>query len=185
MTTRPTFAQQVLIELDFSYWQTWLPLVIFAAVLGYFLGRSSRRRTEKPRARTPARTRVGLPGGAMPLPEPEAPPPGTDPLLQGSYGERRGSLRRSGKSVKVAVADAKLDAVEPAWVADRSTGGLGLYMERTMEPGIMLYVRPWEGLDSIPWVQVTVRSCQAEEDGWKVGCQFVKTPPWSILLLFG
>ena len=36
-----------------------------------------------------------------------------------------------------------------------------------------------------PWTEVEVRSCRQKKDGYEVGCQFVKTPPWSILLLFG
>ena len=36
-----------------------------------------------------------------------------------------------------------------------------------------------------PWVDVEVRMCRALKDGYELGCQFVKTPNWSILLMFG
>ncbi len=181
------FAQKILVELDVSHWETWIPVVLLALVAGFFLGRSTRPRKDKSRTRGryPARTAL-LPAANAAAPEaPEAPAAPADPFQEGSYGERRFSVRRTGKSVKVAVADVKLEDISAAWVADRSTGGLGLYMDAALEPGTMLYVRPWDGLESVPWVQVTVRSCQKEDDCWKVGCQFVKTPPWSILLLFG
>jgi hypothetical protein len=85
----------------------------------------------------------------------------------------------------VAVADEQLEKVEPGWVVDRSTGGLKLCFEGPLAGGTVLNVRLWNAGGVAPWVQVVVRYCYQENDHWKVGCQFVKTPPWSVLLMFG
>jgi hypothetical protein len=103
-----------------------------------------------------------------------------------SFGERRNGLRRSGSSIRVRVADAEYHEIGMAWVMDRSTGGIGLYMEEPLEPGTVVRVRPEGAGDVAGWIPVTVRSCQkGEADFWKLGCQFERTPPWSVLLLFG
>jgi hypothetical protein len=103
-----------------------------------------------------------------------------------SYGERRSGLRRKGASIQARVADAEYHEFGMAWIMDRSTGGVALSMEQPLEPGTILQVRPQGASDLAGWVQVTVRSCQkGEVDSWKLGCQFERTPPWSVLLLFG
>jgi hypothetical protein len=51
-----------------------------------------------------------------------------------------------------------------------------------MSPGIF---RTTDAPDSNPWVQVELRICTACDKGWEIGCRFVRTPAWSILLLFG
>jgi hypothetical protein len=68
---------------------------------------------------------------------------------------------------------------------DRSVSGLGLWSERKVAAGTQLKVRPENGPDTTPWVEVEVCSCKPYEGGWQLGCAFVKTPPYSVLLLFG
>lgn len=116
----------------------------------------------------------------------QAPPAAeVDPFRSGGGGEKRGSLRRQGTVVRVAVADADFNEMEHAWVVDRSVGGLGLALSKPLAPGTALCVRPLAAADVAGWVEVTVRNCSPQGERWKVGCQFVRTPPWSILLLFG
>lgn len=114
-------------------------------------------------------------------PQPATP----DPFHWGGFGERRTSIRRQGVLLKVAVADAHPQELEHGWVLDRSMGGLGLSLSKPLELGTILKVRPHGAGDVAGWVEVTVRSCQAKNEHWKVGCQFVRTPPWNILLMFG
>jgi hypothetical protein len=112
-------------------------------------------------------------------------PTAEDPFTQGASREKRVAARRSGTVVKVAVADTSLKGVEQAWVVDRSTTGLGLCVGEPAETGTKLKVRPWDAGDMSPWIDIVVRNCKREGDSWKIGCQFVRTPPWSVLLLFG
>jgi hypothetical protein len=115
----------------------------------------------------------------------QLPPPVADPFLSGGFGEKRGSLRRQGAVVRVDVADADLNELEHGWVVDRSLGGLGLSLSKPLVPGTTLRVRPQTAEDVAGWVEVTVRNCFPQNERWKVGCQFERTPPWNILLLFG
>jgi hypothetical protein len=34
-------------------------------------------------------------------------------------------------------------------------------------------------------VQLEVKNCRLVGSEYELGCQFVRTPPWSVLLLFG
>lgn len=121
------------------------------------------------------------------LPSQAKPQSNRDPFVHGSATEKRISLRRRGNSVKVELAGVD-GVVEPedAWVVDRSMGGLCLRAEhRLFELGTILNVRPANTPRGVPWSQVEVKSCRAQGRGWELGCQFLKTPPWSLLLLFG
>ena len=109
-----------------------------------------------------------------------------DPFVQGSTSERRVGARRVGNLVAVSVTDA--DGQSPpvdGWVADRSVGGLCLRLDAPVGVGTLLNVRPRDASAVVPWTQVEVKSCRQEADGWEIGCQFLRTPPWSVLLLFG
>jgi hypothetical protein len=64
-------------------------------------------------------------------------------------------------------------------------GGLRLELAEAVPPHTVLNVRPAEATEIIPWVALEVRNCHQGQDGWEVGCQFVQTPPSSILWLFG
>ncbi len=49
----------------------------------------------------------------------------------------------------------------------------------------MLSVRAANSSRGTPWIQIEVRSCRETGEDWELGCQFVKTPSWNVLLLFG
>jgi hypothetical protein len=119
-------------------------------------------------------------------PKKDSPPAPPDPFVHGSATERRIALRRSGKAVEVLITDAEVKE-EPSrgWVVDRSTGGLCLEVIKEVEPGTVLSVRTVNAPKTVSWVQVEVKSCRAVDGNWEIGCQFVKTPPWSVMLLFG
>jgi hypothetical protein len=110
-----------------------------------------------------------------------------DPFVYGSATEKRSALRRRGNPVKVELSDAEATQ-EPteAWVVDRSVGGLCLQVDKGPVPvGTILSVRVSGASRGVPWTQVEVRSCREEGKVWELGCQFLKTPAWSVLLLFG
>ena len=123
--------------------------------------------------------------GAPPVAAPAAPPPPPDPFEFGSSSEKRAALRRKGAFVEVLVTDeAQQQHPWSAWVVDRSLGGLCLSVEREVEPGTVLRVRPRNAASMAPWVEVEVKSCKTEEGVLLLGCAFRKTPPYSVLLLF-
>jgi hypothetical protein len=109
-----------------------------------------------------------------------------DPFEQGLATEQRKSLRRDGNPVEVLIVNPANDAT-PAkgFVLDRCVGGLGLFAEGPAEVEKPLSVRPTHAPSITPWVEVIVKSCRQSDGGYEIGCQFVRTPPWSILLMFG
>lgn len=103
-----------------------------------------------------------------------------------SYADRRGSVRREGQPVRVVLAAATFrNGVCDGYVIDRSTGGLKIAAQVAVAPGSTLQVRAVDAPDTIGFVTLIVRSCRKNEDHYEFGCEFEKTPPWNVLLLFG
>jgi hypothetical protein len=101
-------------------------------------------------------------------------------------GDRRKASRRPGNFIPVHLSDAQARArPKRAWVLDRSTGGLRIAADRELPAGVILSVKAENAPDNTPWIQVQIRSCRPNEKFFELGCQFLQTPPWSILLLFG
>jgi PilZ domain len=103
----------------------------------------------------------------------------------GTASNRRNSLRREGTVEVVVQSPAFTGGEAPAYVVDRSTGGLRLALATGLAAGIALQVRAKHAPDTTPWVTVLVRSCRPTEGHFELGCEFEKTPPWNVLLLFG
>ncbi len=165
---------------DLQAWAVWLAPVVGIVAGGavYFAGRWVFRR----------RSAVAAAKSDPPPPRPvqRACSGPSDPFLQGSTVEKRASLRRRGNAIAVLVSN--VDATAPpssGWVIDRSMGGLCLSVDKEMPAGSILSVRTSNAPTSAPWVQVEVRNCRPVGKDWELGCQFVRTPPWSVLLLFG
>lgn len=110
----------------------------------------------------------------------------TDPFDVGAKKERRAALRRRGNAIGIHIAEED-STIRPraAWVIDRSSHGLCLATGRAYPEGTPLSVRATHAPESTPWVQVLVRNCRQSGKDWELGCQFVQSPPWSVLLLFG
>lgn len=156
--------------LNFRDWQSWsIPMAgLLSAGLTLFAGRRLlfRRRPFDPSIRE-----------KFPTP---------DPFLHGSATENRYSVRRTGKQIRVFISDEEahsppMDAI----VLDRSMGGLCLATPKPLNENQVISVRPTEAPVETPWIQAQIKRCQPVEDYWEVGCQFLKTPPWAQLLLFG
>jgi hypothetical protein len=77
------------------------------------------------------------------------------------------------------------DQPSQGWVLDRSMGGMCLQTSVEFNPGTQLAVLPVNAPTMTPWVDIEVRTCREIKDGFELGCQFIKTPNWSILLMFG
>lgn len=104
-----------------------------------------------------------------------------------SYADRRTSTRREGGNpVKVLLASPVFKGGnQTGYVLDRSTGGLRLASSTGMPVGTSVQVRAAHAPDETPWVTVLVRSCKQNGKAFEMGCEFDKTPPWNVLLLFG
>lgn len=103
-----------------------------------------------------------------------------------SYADRRGSQRREGQPVRVLLASTTFrNGAGDGYVIDRSTGGLKLATQSAVPPGTTVQVRAVDAPDTIGFVTVIVRSCRKNTDYYELGCEFDKTPPWNVLLLFG
>jgi hypothetical protein len=69
-------------------------------------------------------------------------------------------------------------------VFDRSTGGLAILVEEPVLPDTVLGVRVVAHPEMM-WVPVKVRHFRPEGNYYLLGCQFLRSQPWSIQLLFG
>ena len=106
-----------------------------------------------------------------------------------SAPEQRMARRRIGNPVQVhyAYPDSK-NTSQQGYVIDRSLGGLRISANEPINEGANLVLRPVDASAMVPWIEVEVRSCKLHTNHpgeFELGCQFVKTPPYSILLLFG
>ena len=105
---------------------------------------------------------------------------------QGAASDRRTSLRREGTMVKIlASSPAFTSGTNPGYVLDRSTSGLRLAMQAGMAKGSSMQIRATHAPDSTPGVTVIVRNCKDTGEHYELGCEFEKTLPWNVLLLFG
>jgi hypothetical protein len=164
------------LSFDFSDWERWaVPAVVFlvgavSAGITLLLGRLVFRSR----------------GLRLPPPVAGAGHYQRDPFFYGSASEKRGSVRRTGKLIKVLISDAKaLNKPMEGWVIDRSMGGLCVAVADKVPETTILSLRTVDAPREVPWVQVEVRRCELRGDRFEIGCQFVRTPSWSILLLFG
>ncbi|MBM3995460.1 MAG: hypothetical protein FJ303_15095 [Planctomycetes bacterium] len=164
-------ALNYLMQLPHVY--VWLPALVFLAVLAifYFF-------TPRPAAVECAEPTVTTEPAKSPV---EAAAPKSK--------DQRGATRRQGNTIEVHVAPPE-DKSDPALgsVIDRSLGGMRLALFHEVEIGAVLALHPVLADEMVPWVDIEVRSCKpsTEMPGmFEVGCQYVKSPPYSIQLLFG
>jgi hypothetical protein len=116
--------------------------------------------------------------------------PAVQPVATPKPKDQRGMFRRQGNPVEVHVAFPADKKKEPqiGSVLDRSMGGMRLALYHEVEVGGVVSVRPVHVDDIVPWVELEIRSCRTSVEmpgQFEVGCQYVKSPPYSIQLLFG
>jgi hypothetical protein len=103
--------------------------------------------------------------------------------------EQRNMQRRQGNPVQVHIAPPE-DKKNPRLgsVLDRSVGGMRLAVFDEIAIGVVIAVHPLHAGEIVPWVELEVRSCRPSTEmpgQFEIGCQYVKSPPYSIQLLFG
>jgi hypothetical protein len=98
--------------------------------------------------------------------------------------ERRSEPRSRVDAMSVHISDADLTAEQlPGTIVDCSVSGLGLRTEQAVAVGRIISVRPVNVPNSTVWALAEVKHCTAIAAGWKVGCRFIRTPPWVAPLL--
>jgi hypothetical protein len=113
--------------------------------------------------------------------QPSSPIPGPDDLEP----QDRRETPRTRRQVRVQITDADAkNSPASAWVSDCSLGGLCLSVKEETPVGTILSVRPASAPPGVPWVQIQVKSQRRFEANWELGCQFVRTPSYSVLLMF-
>jgi hypothetical protein len=101
-------------------------------------------------------------------------------------GEDRRSWPRRKRAIQVVIqAAGGAGDPFPAWVMDRSIGGLGLSIDQPVEPGTILRVRRPTAPADIPWVEIQVKSVRIKETTWEIGCQFTRSLTFDVLMQFG
>ena len=105
---------------------------------------------------------------------------------QTTGADRRTTMRRDGQPVPVYLNSAAFEKqTEPAYVIDRSKGGLKIISAKPLPAGSTMQIRAENAPDNIPWLTMIVRSCREMGIRYELGCEFEQPPPWNILLLFG
>jgi HEAT repeat protein len=68
-------------------------------------------------------------------------------------------------------------------VVEVASNGLGLKAPAAFPLGSRLRLRPSVAAASVPWIEVEVCLCEQSDQEWRVEAQFVKTPPFSVMVL--
>jgi hypothetical protein len=98
---------------------------------------------------------------------------------------RRIRLRRTGASVQLHYRLSDGSPRLPAVVLDRSVGGLRLNLDDEIPVGTYLFLLPDQAPSGVPWAEAKVVWCKPVVGGHELGCEFVDSVPWNVLLLFG
>jgi len=172
----------VLWGIDMSQWADWAPVgvgVLFALVV--LIGAVLVRRSSRSRGRAVVHSRsLGDRHGWAADDDEER-----DADAHGSTAERRRAPRRQGKPVAVVIAVEGSAGTRQGTVLDRSVGGLRLAVAGPIDVGTVLNLRVAQAAETLPSVRVEVKHCRKVADDWQIGCQFLQTPPASVMWLFG
>jgi hypothetical protein len=122
------------------------------------------------------------------LPSVRAPRPSElpeDRVLLPTGRNRRAGRRRWGSPTEVEILSFLWDGQLRGLLVNRSTGGLGIFVDREVPPGTPLQVRAAEAPSTVRAVQATVRHCRRVGKGFIFGCQFSEDLPWNVRVWFG
>jgi hypothetical protein len=115
---------------------------------------------------------------------PEVPPEELAYLSMGSEN-RRSSRRRWGNPTEVSLTSFLWAGDRHGLVINRSTGGFAIFVDRKIEPGSTLTVRPLEAPHYVPSVEIEVKHCRKVRRNYIIGCQASAEVPWNVLAWFG
>jgi hypothetical protein len=103
----------------------------------------------------------------------------------GGGAEKRTSRRRWGNPTDILLRTYLWEGDTHGLVVNRSTGGLGIYIDREVPADTSLQVRAVEAPHYIPSIWAEVRHCRKVGKGWFLGCQFSDEVPWNVRVWFG
>ncbi len=132
-------------------------------------------------------TMIGRKPPAIPPAEkPNIALPREDATRDGKGDERRRCPRRGGNPTRVLLAGSKGRGEQSeGMVVDRSMGGMCLLVNQQVSRGAILGVRSVHAPEHVGWVDIKAVYAREVGERWQVGCEFVETPPLSVVLLFG
>lgn len=97
--------------------------------------------------------------------------------------ERRRFPRRSGNPVSIELFEPSTDKkIGEGRVLDRSMGGVCISSTIPFEVGSRFDIRPLSHRHSLPTVPLEIRNVSMSKDHWRLGCQFLRRPSWSVLM---
>jgi hypothetical protein len=103
-----------------------------------------------------------------------------------STTDKRKHTRREGPPMPVLLcSDGDSGTPAQGSVVNRSRGGLGIVVAKSIPRGTIIRVRPVEAPEDVAWVQLEVRNCRYRRNEYYVGCRFLGEPAWNVVLLFG
>jgi hypothetical protein len=106
-------------------------------------------------------------------------------FLESGGAECRAGSRRWGNPTEVYLHSYLLPSRLHGMVINRSTGGLGIFVDQKIQPGTLITVRSTEAPAYVPWVSVEVKHCSKVRGHYIIGCQFRSEIPWNIRVWFG
>jgi PilZ domain len=98
--------------------------------------------------------------------------------------ERRAGHRRWGNPTEVLMFSDSADQVHGI-VINRSTGGLGVYADKAIQPGTFVTIRAVEAPSYVRSVLLEVRHSLKVGAGFVLGCRFSQDIPWNVRVWFG
>jgi hypothetical protein len=112
--------------------------------------------------------------------------PNTEMAPDWETRDNRRTPRRAGKIIEVLVApQGETEFPRRGLVLNRSNGGLGVLVNDEYAVGSMIGVMPADASRLTPWVEVEVKSCRKNSDGYELGLQYLMVPPYATLVMFG
>jgi hypothetical protein len=112
-------------------------------------------------------------------------PPEERQYLESGGIEKRVSRRRWGNPTEVQLTSPLLSQGLHGIVINRSAGGLGIFVDQKVQPGMLVEVRSVEAPYYVPATEVEVKYCRKVRKHFFLGCQFQKEIPWNVRVWFG
>jgi hypothetical protein len=106
-------------------------------------------------------------------------------FLEHGGADKRSGRRRWGNPTSVYLTSALLSGRLHGVVINRSTGGLGIFVDQKMQLGTLLEVRGVEAPRYVPSAEIEVKFCRKVRGHYIIGCQFVHEIPWNVRVWFG
>ena len=99
--------------------------------------------------------------------------------------EKRSGRRRWGNPTEILLRSYLWTGDMHGLVVNRSTGGLGMYVDDEIPASTPIRVRAVEAPANVAVARAEVRHCRKVGRGYYIGCEFVDEIPWNVRVWFG